>query len=124
MVNSFDTRSKILCIANDLFGRNGFDGVSIRDIAQAADVNVASINYHFTNKNKLFQEVFLASHAWLENEIAQFAKNPEITVSELTWSTFNLFLDNGPMLLNLVFRKNFMKNIKQMALLEVQHFYV
>lgn len=99
--NSNDTKEKILMTAKELFGKNGFDGVSVRDIAQAASVNVASINYHFNNKNTLFQEVFISSHTWLEDEIQNFVdQNPNINLKDLTWLTLNLFLENGALLLN------------------------
>ena len=53
-----DTRSKILDAAELLFGEHGLDRVSIRDITDAAEVNVAAVNYHFGNKDKLIEAVF------------------------------------------------------------------
>lgn len=52
-----DTKLKIMEAARVLFADNGFEGTSVRDIAKAADVNVASVNYHFTSKDNLFLEV-------------------------------------------------------------------
>ncbi len=52
-----DTRERLLDAAEDLFASHGFDGVSIRDIATAADVNVAAVNYHFHGKDNLYREV-------------------------------------------------------------------
>ncbi|MEZ4386201.1 MAG: TetR/AcrR family transcriptional regulator [Candidatus Krumholzibacteriia bacterium] len=52
-----DTRSRLLEAAEQLFARHGFDGVSIRDIAAAAEVNVAAVNYHFQGKENLYREV-------------------------------------------------------------------
>ena len=43
-MNTVDTKSKILNVAQDLFAEKGFDGASIRDIAQRADVNIAAVN--------------------------------------------------------------------------------
>ena len=43
--------------AIQLFAVKGFDGASIRDIAKLADVNVASLNYHFKSKENLHQEL-------------------------------------------------------------------
>lgn len=51
------TRDKILKSAWKLFAQNGFETVSIRDITQDADVNLASVNYHFGNKDGLIQEI-------------------------------------------------------------------
>jgi TetR/AcrR family transcriptional regulator, regulator of cefoperazone and chloramphenicol sensitivity len=43
--------------AGELFGAHGFDGASIRAIAEKAGMNVASINYYFESKEKLYQAV-------------------------------------------------------------------
>ena len=45
--------------AERLFADQTFHGVSLREITQAASVNLASVNYHFRNKESLFREVFL-----------------------------------------------------------------
>ena len=52
-----DTKNKILTIAGHLFAESGFDGVSIRDIADKASVNVSAVNYHFGCKQDLFDEI-------------------------------------------------------------------
>lgn len=48
----------ILETAEKLIADNGYDGTSIRDIAHAADVNVAMISYYFGSKEKLLQAIF------------------------------------------------------------------
>jgi AcrR family transcriptional regulator len=53
-----DTRSRILDVAEELFGEQGFDRVSIRDITKKAQVNLAAINYHFGSKEDLIAAVF------------------------------------------------------------------
>jgi AcrR family transcriptional regulator len=57
-VSSFETRQRIIDAAEKLFARRGIEGVSIRDITQAAGVNLAAINYHFGTKSALAAEVF------------------------------------------------------------------
>lgn len=52
-----NTREKLLDVAEQLFSEQGFDGVSVRDITDAADVRLASVNYHFETKKQLFYEV-------------------------------------------------------------------
>lgn len=47
------TRRRIIATAERLFGRNGIDGVSIREIATAAKVNSAATFYHFGTKGDL-----------------------------------------------------------------------
>jgi AcrR family transcriptional regulator len=52
------TRERILRIAERMFAERGFNGVSVRELAAAAQVNIASIAYHFTNKEGLLSEVY------------------------------------------------------------------
>jgi len=47
------TRMALLHAALKLFGENGFDGTSTRDIAAAAKANIGSIAYHFGSKEGL-----------------------------------------------------------------------
>jgi AcrR family transcriptional regulator len=53
-----DTRQTILDTAERLFAEHGIDATSVRDITQAAEVNLAAINYHFGSKDQLLVEVF------------------------------------------------------------------
>ena len=55
--NDPSTRDRLLDVAEELFTEHGFDGVSVRDITEAADVRLASVNYHFKTKHNLFVEV-------------------------------------------------------------------
>jgi AcrR family transcriptional regulator len=50
-----DKREHILITAEELFGEKGFDGTSVRDIAQSAGVNLAMISYYFGSKEKLLE---------------------------------------------------------------------
>jgi AcrR family transcriptional regulator len=50
-----DKREHILATAEKLFGDQGFDGTSVRDIAQHANVNLAMISYYFGSKEKLLE---------------------------------------------------------------------
>jgi len=57
------TRERILDQAEVLFAREGFQAVSVRKITSAARCNLAAVNYHFGNKEKLYLEVFRARWA-------------------------------------------------------------
>jgi len=52
-----DTKSRILDAAEKLFGMNGFEATSLRDITSEADVNLAAINYHFQSKESLMDAI-------------------------------------------------------------------
>ena len=52
-----DKREHILIVAEELFAEKGFDGTSVRDIAQQAGVNLAMISYYFGSKEKLLESL-------------------------------------------------------------------
>ena len=52
-----DTKSKLLDTAAKMFARRGIDGVSTRELAKAANVNLCAINYYFGSKQKLYEAV-------------------------------------------------------------------
>lgn len=52
-----ETAARILDAAESLFSLRGFYGVSLRDIASEADVQVALTHYHFGSKDALFRAV-------------------------------------------------------------------
>ncbi len=51
------TKTRILDSAEHLFAQEGFHGTSMRMITSTAEVNLASINYHFGNKDALLRAV-------------------------------------------------------------------
>jgi AcrR family transcriptional regulator len=57
-MNGMDTKSRILDVAEKLFAEQGLDRVSIRDITEAAGVNIAAVSYHFGGKDELIAAVF------------------------------------------------------------------
>jgi AcrR family transcriptional regulator len=52
------TKERILVAAEKLFSDQGLDGVSVREIAGKAKLDVAMINYHFGSKLGLYRAVF------------------------------------------------------------------
>jgi len=50
-----DTKENIISVATRLFAAKGLKAVTVREICQAADVNVAMINYHFRDKDGLYR---------------------------------------------------------------------
>lgn len=57
-VTNVSKRDRILDAAEALFAERGFDGVTLRQIASSAGVDVALANYHFGKKLELFNAVF------------------------------------------------------------------
>jgi AcrR family transcriptional regulator len=53
-------RDRLLVAAERLFAEQGWAAVSIRTITAAANVNLASLHYHFGSKESLLEEIFAA----------------------------------------------------------------
>src|SRR5580693_8091273 len=51
-------KARIISEAETLFNRQGFDGASMRDIAAAAEMQPASVYYHFKSKEELLWAVW------------------------------------------------------------------
>jgi len=56
-VQKVDTKTKILNAAEQLFAERGYADTSLRLITSQAEVNLASVNYHFGSKKELIQAV-------------------------------------------------------------------
>ena len=97
--NNDHTRDRILDEAERLFAEHGFPSVSVRQITQAAGVNLAAVNYHFGNKQNLYLEVFRAR--WLPraakvrqkivDQIDQGNGSPEEVIKAMASSFFSGF---------------------------------
>ena len=54
---NLSTRERILEAAGEVFAENGFRYATVRDICEKANVNIAAVNYHFGDKEKLYYSV-------------------------------------------------------------------
>ena len=52
------TRQQLLEAAGAVFAERGFRSTTVREICQRAGANIAAVNYHFGDKEKLYIEVF------------------------------------------------------------------
>ena len=94
-----ETRLKILQVASHLFAKNGFDGTSVRDIAGQAEVNIASINYHFKNKQSLYWEIYQLARQRLTEDMTKIASE-DVDLVDFCLATFDVMLANSDMVRN------------------------
>jgi len=57
-----DTKVRVLEAAGRIFAERGFRDATVRDICQAAQVNLAAVNYHFGDKERLYVESVKLAH--------------------------------------------------------------
>ncbi len=56
MILMDDPKQHLLNVAGQKFAEKGFDATNVREITEAAGMNVASVNYHFGSKEELYLE--------------------------------------------------------------------
>lgn len=54
--DAVSTRDKILHATLKIIGREGFQNITIKKIADLAEVNIAAVNYHFGSKTNVINE--------------------------------------------------------------------
>jgi AcrR family transcriptional regulator len=74
-----DKREHIIEKAIELFASKGFEGTSIRDLAAAANVNVAMINYYFGSKEKLFEALVEKKASYTRGFFDELAKDKKLS---------------------------------------------
>ena len=84
-------RARLLASALQLFADKGFAATSTREIAQAADVNLAAIAYYFDDKAGLYRAAFVEPIGDPRDDIALF-DNPNFSLREALEGYFTGFL--------------------------------
>ena len=63
---SDETRARITAAAGPIFAEKGFQGATVREICDAAEVGLASVNYHFRDKLQLYVHVVSTALDYLD----------------------------------------------------------
>ncbi len=77
-----ETRDKILDAARELFVTEGYEGVSMRRVAEKIEYSPTAIYVHFTDKNELFHELCRQDFARLQ-AVMQSAEMPADPIERL-----------------------------------------
>jgi AcrR family transcriptional regulator len=77
--NYSDKQLQILETAERLFAAKGFDGTSVRDIADEAGVNAAMISYYFRSKEKLMEALFEQRMGHIKMRVESLLKDNSLT---------------------------------------------
>ncbi len=71
-----DTRQRILDVALDLFTEQGFDGTSLRQIAEQLGVTKAALYYHFESKDDILMALHLRLHEFGKVALLRMGEEP------------------------------------------------
>jgi AcrR family transcriptional regulator len=107
-------KQRLLEAAYELFGQRDPADVSVRELAKKANVNIASINYHFGSKEELYMSLLQNITCYMEEKTAHYMqtikqkiKNLDSNISPKDLQLFyiNLFLDFIGLLAKTIFER-------------------
>jgi AcrR family transcriptional regulator len=107
------TRERILNIALELFTKKGYDGTSLREIAERLGVTKAAIYYHFSSKDDILMALHMRLHEFGRDALSKMTE-------PVTLDSWGELLDGivGQMLAQ---RKLFLFHERNQAALEKLH---
>ena len=83
----------IMEAAEKLFAAKGFEGSSIRDIADAAGVNLAMISYYFGSKEKMMEALFEYRGNFMKLKLENLLADESITPWEKIQDVIDQYLE-------------------------------
>lgn len=115
-----NTKEKILNSALDLFAENGYNAVTVRDIAAKVGIKASSLYNHFENKQNILDELIEINTKYIasfKNKL--YSENKFIYKKFSNEDSFNIyFLDNSLKIIRLYFKDN--KILKFRKLLSIE----
>jgi len=92
------TRERLIEAAGQLFAEKSFKETTVREISERAGANLAAVNYHFRNKERLYEEVLfhivdsISEEFPLDKGLAE-AASPEARLQTLIRNLLYRFID-------------------------------
>jgi AcrR family transcriptional regulator len=112
---SSDTKQRILDVSLDLFTSQGYDGTSLRQIAEQLGVTKAALYYHFESKEDILMALHMRLHDFGKDALVRIGQ--EAPVSLALWEE----LLDGIVDEMLSQRKIFLMHERNQAVLEKLH---
>jgi AcrR family transcriptional regulator len=90
---SGDTRARILQVASELFIQQGYEGTSLREIADRLGITKAALYYHFRSKDEILRELLEPFDTLLDELLQRLeaAHGLEEWAGALTWVVAQIF---------------------------------
>lgn len=99
-MSDLETKAKIINTARILFADRGYEGTSVREIARTAEVNVASLNYHFASKENLFLEILKSGYIECSEQMRVLLEKNQGDLENTMVDFFRYFIENSPLLIS------------------------
>lgn len=93
MTEYSEKQLQIMDIALKLFSEKGYDKTSIRDIAHAAEVNVAMVSYYFGSKEKLLEALFTNHFSFIKVTLEGILYEKQSSAFEKVERIIDVFID-------------------------------
>src|SRR4051812_48880092 len=88
-----EKQKQIISTAERLFSTKGFDGTSVRDIADEAGVNIAMISYYFGSKEKLMEALFERRSSDIKLQVENLLQNDKLDQFEKMGTLVDGYID-------------------------------
>ncbi|MBS4015094.1 MAG: TetR/AcrR family transcriptional regulator [Candidatus Latescibacteria bacterium] len=89
--NKLDAKERIYKVAIALFARKGYHAVGVREIAQAADVNISMVNYYYGEKINILKQIIDEAFEKYRQAVAG-AANYNVSIKEHVSSVIRNFI--------------------------------
>ena len=111
----------IMDTAAKLFAAKGFNGTSVRDIAEAAEVNLAMISYYFGSKEKLLEAVFVYRSEFFKLQLESMIQNKELTPLQKMESLIDEYINKltSQQYFNTIMLREQMKNSNPLVIAQI-----
>lgn len=103
---ALSTRDNILKISTELFAKDGYDRVTMRDISSAVGVTMPTIYHHFRDKKNLYREVERENYGTMRSRLIQALESGDDAQSRLRSFASEMYdlLAEDPIFLSLAVR--------------------
>lgn len=84
---------QIMDASETLFAEQGFNGTSVRDISEKANVNLAMVSYYFGSKEKLLEAIFQYRGEIMKMKLEAIIQKPGLSSLEKVYLMIDHYID-------------------------------
>jgi len=92
-MNYTDKQIQIIQATEKLFAEKGYEGASVRDIAQNAGMNVAMVSYYFGSKEKLLEAIFSYRISLSKHQLENLLDDKQLTSTQKIEQLIDNYVD-------------------------------